>query len=283
MTGYALTGITREHALFFLHGIGANGKSTFLETISGIAGNYHTSAPMEVFMASHTDRHPTELAGLRGARLVTAVETEEGRRWAESRIKALTGGDTISARFVRQDYFEFRPEFKLLICGNHKPSLRSVDEAMRRRLHMLPFTVTIPPEERDDQLGEKLKAEWGGILEWMIEGVVEWGRTGLQPPEIVREATETYLITEDTIATWIEERCNTGPHFVAGSTDLYRAWKAWCDVTGEFAGTQKRFSQGLEDRGFEKTRLIGGRQAFRGIGLATINDDESEARDSTAP
>jgi putative DNA primase/helicase len=154
--GYCLTGITREHALFFLFGTGANGKSVFLGTVAGILGDYHRTAPIETFTVSLGDRHPTELAMLRGARLVTAIETEEGRRWAESRIKALTGGDRVAARFMRQDFFEFTPQFKLQVAGNHKPGLRSVDEAMRRRLHLLPFTVTIPPAERDPSLAEKL-------------------------------------------------------------------------------------------------------------------------------
>src|SRR5262249_5550062 len=129
MLGYALTGCTTEHALFFLYGTGANGKSVLMSTVAGILGSYHQTAPIETFTASTTDRHPTELAGLRAARLVTDVETEEGRRWAESKIKMLTGGDKISARFMRQDFFEFTPQFKLVIAGNHKPGLRSVDEA----------------------------------------------------------------------------------------------------------------------------------------------------------
>ena len=158
-TKAALTGITREHALFFGHGTGANGKSVFVSTVAGMMGNYHRSAPIETLTASSSDRHPTDLAGLRGARLVTAVETEEGRRWAESKIKALTGGDMIAARFMRQDFFEYTPQFKLMIAGNHKPGLRSVDEAIRRRFHLIPFTVTIPPEERDLELGDKLKGE----------------------------------------------------------------------------------------------------------------------------
>jgi putative DNA primase/helicase len=154
MAGYCLTGSTREHALFFLYGTGANGKSVLLNTLSGILGDYARSAPIETFTASNVERHPTDLASLRGARLVMAVETEEGRRWAESRIKVLTGGDKIAARFMREDFFEFIPQFKLIIAGNHKPGLRSVDEAIRRRFHLVPFTVTIPEEERDETLTE---------------------------------------------------------------------------------------------------------------------------------
>jgi putative DNA primase/helicase len=128
------------------------------------AGDYHRTAPIETFTDSKNERHPTDLAGLRGARLVTAVETEEGRRWAESKIKALTGGDKVAARFMRQDFFEFAPQFKLLIAGNHKPGLRSVDEAIRRRLHLIPFAVTIPPSERDAELPGKLAGELPGTV-----------------------------------------------------------------------------------------------------------------------
>ncbi len=138
--------------------------------ITGIAGDYHTAAAIETFTASKQEHHPTELAGLRGARLVTSVETEEGRRWAESKIKALIGGDKIAARFMRQDFFQFTPTFKLVIAGNHKPGLRSVDEAIRRRFHLIPFNVTIPLAERDSELGERLRDEWPGILAWMIDG-----------------------------------------------------------------------------------------------------------------
>src|ERR1700677_5153855 len=205
--GYGLTGITREHALFFGYGTGANGKSVLLSTAAGILGEYNKTAPIETFAATNGDRHPTDLASLRGARLVTATETEEGRRWAESRIKQLTGGDTVAARFMRQDFFEYRPAFKLIIAGNHKPSLRSVDEAIRRRFHLIPFAVTIPLEERDGELTEKLKAEWPGILAWMIEGALQWQTEGLGTPKAVREATEAYLEAEDAIAAWIDDKC----------------------------------------------------------------------------
>lgn len=137
MAGYFLTGCTKEHALFFCYGTGGNGKSVFINTISGILAEYAATSPMETFTASASERHPTDLAGLRGARLVTAQETEEGRYWAESRIKSITGGDSVSARFMRQDYFTYTPQFKLLIGGNHKPVLRNVDEAIGRRLHLI--------------------------------------------------------------------------------------------------------------------------------------------------
>ena len=266
VAGYGLTGLTREHALFFAYGTGANGKSVFLNTLAGALGDYHKTAPMETFIASHTDRHPTELAALRGARLVTATEIEEGRRWAESKIKALTGGDPISARFMRQDFFEFIPQFKLLIAGNHKPRLRNVDEAIRRRLHLLPFSITIPPDERDDRLAEKLKEEWPGILAWAIEGAAEWGMMGLRPPEAVRAATEQYLEAEDTLVRWVEECCHQGANFAATAGDLYRTWKTWCDNSGEYAGSQKGFTQNLEARGYARVRVgAASIRGFRGL------------------
>ena len=246
--GYSLTGLTQEHALFFAYGTGANGKSVLLSTAAGILGEYHRTAPIETFTASNSDRHPTDLAGLRGARLVTATETEEGRRWAESRIKQLTGGDTISARFMRQDFFDFCPSFKLVIAGNHRPSLRSVDEAIRRRFHLIPFAVKIPPKERDAELAEKLKAEWPGILNWMVEGCLKWQKERLRPPRAVLEATEAYLSAEDAIATWIDERCERDPNAWESSAALFASWSAWADAAGEPVGTQKKLTQALNDR-----------------------------------
>ena len=168
--GYCCTGLTVEHRFVFAYGTGANGKGTFLNTIAKIFGDYATVADMNTFLASHYERHPTDLAKLHGARLVVAQETQKGRSWDETKIKALTGGDRITARFMRQDYFDFEPTFKLFIVGNHKPRLRNVDEAMRRRLLLVPFTVQIPPAERDTGLPHKLEAEWPAILRWCLDG-----------------------------------------------------------------------------------------------------------------
>ncbi len=277
LLGYALTGSIQEHVMAFLYGTGANGKSVLLSTVSGIMGDYHRTAPIEAFTVTSGDRHPTEIAMLRGARLVTAVETEEGRRWAESRIKALTGGDPVTARFMHQDFFEFQPQFKLLIAGNHKPSLRSVDEAIRRRLHLVPFTVTIPIEERDKELPERLKDEWPGVLEWLIEGAVEWNENGLQPPQAVRSATEDYLVAEDALATWIEERTHVGPSYCDGSGNLFRSWRHWCEGAGEQPGSQKRFSENLQARGYVKEKGAKGRRQFQGIAVQPEEAGFSEA------
>jgi putative DNA primase/helicase len=269
--GYGLTGLTREHALFFAYGTGANGKSVLLSTVAGILGEYHRTAPIETFTATNADRHPTDLAGLRGARLVTATETEEGRRWNEPRIKQLTGGDTVAARFMRQDFFEYRPAFKLIIAGNHKPSLRSVDEAIRRRFHLIPFAVTIPAEERDGELTEKLKAEWPGILAWLIEGALEWQTEGLRPPKAVLDATEAYLSAEDATAAWIDDKCERDPSTWEQSSALFASWTSWAEQTGEFAGSMKRFAQTLEGRGFCRHKMNRG-QGFYGLRLRVDPD-----------
>jgi putative DNA primase/helicase len=252
--GYAITGLTQEHALFFAYGTGANGKSVLLSTIAGILGDYHRTAPMETFVASNGERHPTEIAGLRGARFVTATETEANRHWAEARIKQLTGGDMISARFMRQDFFEFRPTFKLLIAGNHMPSLNGVDESIRRRLHLIPFRVTIPVEERDAELPEKLKVEWPGILRWLIEGALEWQKMGLQPPKAVAEATEAYLSAEDAIGSWLAERCIVDVNEWTSSAALWASWSLWANLAGEPVGTQKSFVRNLMAREFAQMR-----------------------------
>jgi putative DNA primase/helicase len=257
IAGYGLTGSTREHALFFFYGTGANGKGTFLNTLTAILGDYAKVAGMDTFTESHTDRHPTELAMLRGARIVAAQETEEGRRWAESRIKALTGGDPITARFMRQDFFTYTPQFKLLIAGNHKPGLRNIDEAIRRRFHLLPFTVRIPPEARDPNLFDKLKEEWPAILGWALQGCLEWQAEGLNPPAAVIEATAEYFDDEDSFGRWLAECCVRDPMAHETTRDLYAAWTAWAERSGMSAGSEPKFRGALKARGLESKRLPG--------------------------
>lgn len=265
VAGYALTGSTREHALFFGYGTGANGKGTFLNTLTGILGGYAAVASMETFTASQFDRHPTDLAMLRGARLVAAQETEEGKRWAESRIKTLTGGDPITARFMKRDFFTYLPQFKLLITGNHKPGLRNVDEAIRRRLNLIPFEVKIPEAERDTDLSEKLKAEWSGILAWAIAGCLEWQRIGLAAPQAVRDATDEYLAAEDAVGQWLADCCDEAPALFDSSANLFASWRQWAERTAEHAGSQKRFGQGLAARGYKPGRGTRGESGYFGL------------------
>jgi putative DNA primase/helicase len=267
--GYALTGSTREHALFFLWGTGANGKGTFINAVTGVLADFHRIAPIETFIASHNERHPTDLAGLRGARLVTVNETEEGRRWAEAKIKMLTGGDLVSARFMRQDFFDYIPQFKLMIAGNHKPSLRTVDEAIRRRFNLIPFTVTIPPEQRDTQLGEKLRAEQPAILQWMIDGCLAWQKQGLAPPEAVTVATEAYLEAQDTFSDWFEECCARDANAWERAMTLFASWKGWAERSGQYVGDAKMFRARLEryDGIEHKPERDTKRAGFRGVRL----------------
>ena len=268
MVGYALTGSTQEHALFFLYGTGANGKSVFVNTLATILGDYATNAPMDTFMETRTDRHPTDMAGLRGARFVAAIETEQSKRWAESKLKNLTGGDKISARFMRQDFFEFFPQFKLFVAGNHKPAIRNIDEAMKRRLHLIPFTITVPPERRDKNLQQKLLAERDGILAWAVQGCLDWQRHGrLKPPQRVVDATEEYFEAEDALGRWLDERCVRETCAKSLTAELFNDWKQWAEAAGEFVGAQRRFSDQLITRGLEKWRNGMGVRGFQGIGL----------------
>ena len=272
VAGYSLTGSTKEHALFFSYGTGANGKGTFLNTLTAIMGGYATIAPMETFTASAHDRHPTDLAMLRGARLVSAQETEEGRRWAEAKVKAMTGGDPITARFMKQDFFTFTPTFKLFIAGNHKPGLRNVDEAIRRRFNLIPFEVRIPAEERDPDLAQKLRAEWPGILQWAIDGCLAWQRDGLKPPVVVTDATNEYFEAEDAMAAWLAECTVADKKLEYSSSALFASWKAWAEAAGEHAGSQKRFTQAMNGRGFESKRDGNNRASLSGVGLRAPRD-----------
>ena len=267
MAGYLLTGETREHALFFLYGTGSNGKSTFISTISNIVADYHRVVPMDALMWTRNERHTTELAGLAGARIASAIETGRGRNWDEPKVMMLTGGDKISARFMRQDFFDFTPQFKLLIAGNHKPGLRSVNEAVRRRLHLVPFTVTIPPEQRDQQLMQKLQAEWPGILAWMVAGCLEWQRTGLAPPQAVTAATDDYLVSQDIMAEFIEEYCEIDKQAHVESSTLFSLWKMFTEERGEKPGHQRAFNDAIEQKGHRRDRTRDKAWMFHGLRL----------------
>ena len=266
--GYGLTGDTREHALVFVFGDGGNGKSVFIRAVTSIMASYAAVASMDTFIASHGDRHSTDLAMLRGARLVTASETEEGRQWAESRIKQMTGGDAVSARFMRQDFFTFQPAFKLTIVGNHKPGLRSIDAAARRRFNLVPFIRT--PAKVDPELSNKLQAEAPGILRWMIDGCLDWQRNGLLRPASVVAATEHYFEGQDTLAAWMSEECDVEPgnkRLSQASAHLFAAWQTYSKNAGEDPGTKKAFADQLTRRGMEAARGHGGIRLYRGIQL----------------
>jgi putative DNA primase/helicase len=277
--GYCLTGITREHALVFVYGPGGNGKSVFLNVLAGILADYASAATIETFTASKYDRHLTEIAALRGVRAVTASETEKGRFWAETRVKQLTGGDRMRARFMRQDEFEFTPVLKLIVVGNHMPALHNVDEAMRRRFNVVPFTRT--PARPDDQLETKLKTEWPGILRWMIDGCLDWQASGLVRPVSVAAATEDYFAAQDVLAHWLDEVCDAEPGNTRKSApvgDLFRSWSAFAQQSGEEPGTRKAFTQELKNRYFIAKKGTRGVRMIVGLRLKPetgelFNDD----------
>jgi putative DNA primase/helicase len=267
--GYSLTGSIREHALGFIYGPGKNGKSVFANTVAGILNDYATVAPMDMLLATNNSRHPTELAMLRGQRLVTSAETEDGSAWAEAKIKQLTGGDQITARFMRQDFFTFSPNFKLLIVGNYKPTLRNVDEAMRRRINIIEFTRI--PALPDLTLEAKLrKEEWPGILRWMLDGCLDWLKEGLVRPQSVVKASEEYLASQDIFGQWLDDACDADAgnrSKVATSGALFESWRAYAILAGDNPGNAKRFADAMHKRGFEKHRGRAGVRQFLGVSL----------------
>jgi putative DNA primase/helicase len=264
--GYCLTGITREHALLFVYGDGGNGKGVYLNTFTSVLKDYAVTSAMETFTASNGDKHPTDLAMLCGARLVTASETEAGKAWAEARIKQMTGGDPITARFMRQDFFTYMPQFKLTIIGNHKPTLNNVDAAARRRFNIVPFTRK--PSAPDRQLGEKLMAEAPAILQWMIEGCLDWQKNELIRAACVIEATEEYFSDQEVFPRWLEEECITHPGATISeaSSVLYRSWSEYARSVGAKPGAQADFKESMRRAGFTYRQTNTARQ-FCGIQL----------------
>jgi len=253
--GYTLTGRTEEEALFFVFGPGGAGKGVFVNTIADVLGTYAQAAAMSTFTHQRYENHPEELAVLKGARMVVASETEAGHAWTEARIKALTGNDKIRARFMRQDSFEFAPQFKLWIMGNHKPTLFSPDESIRRRFHIVQFLNVVADEDKDRELRKKLRAEWPGILQWAIDGCRLWLAHGLAPPAVVREATADYIAAEDVVGAWIDEELITDdPDAFTPSLQLFRSWLRYAKSLGEDVGSMKRLSQDLVAHGHKIKR-----------------------------
>ena len=268
--GYALTGMTNEHKLLFLYGSGRNGKSVFLNTLLWIWGDYARKAPAETFLNSHVERHSTDVAGLKGARLVMGSELPRGKTWDESVIKDLTGGDKLSARFMRQDFFDFVPQLTLMIAGNTQPSFRGVDEAIRSRVVMVPFTVTIPPEKRDTALQDKLKAEGPAILRWCIEGADQWQRRGLDVPASVAAASAEYFDSEDTVGQFLEAEVDCVEGSFEKSADLHQRFTQWIEKQGMAAWTQNTLIKELRGRGFSDAKSNGHR-GLKGLRLRWVS------------
>lgn len=269
--GYALTGDTREQCFFIFWGAGANGKSTMLNTVRHIMGTYARHTPTETLLAKNRNGEiPTDVARLDGPRFVTASEIDKGQRLAESLVKALTGQDTVAARFLYGEYFDFQPKFKLFLSTNNKPVIRGVDPAIWRRIMFVPFLVQIRPEEQDKELPEKLKLEASGILTWMVEGCQAWIKHGLMVPSDVREAVAAYRAEMDVLLEFLEDCCIQGPGLSATAKDLYDAYWEHCEEQGIREGErmkQRTFGLALTERGFIKDKGARGQRIWRGLAL----------------
>ena len=256
--GYSLTGSTREQCLFMLYGCGANGKTTFLEAISDVLAGYAQRTPTDTLLAKDTSGISNDIARLKGARFVVASEVEEGRKMAESLVKQMTGGEKMTARFMRAEYFEFKPHFKLWIGTNHKPVIRGTDHAIWRRIKLIPFNVTIPEPERDKELPNKLRKEKAGILNWAVMGCMDWLKDGLGEPEEVVKATGEYRSEMDVLTRFISDCCVTNTQKCTKSSELYRKYTEWSKDNGEFTLSQTKFSTRMQEKGFSKIRTSRG-------------------------
>ncbi len=264
LCGYSLTGDVSEQILPILYGTGANGKSSFLETLMAVLGtDYAIKAPNGLLVARRGNHHPTELTVLHGRRLVAAVETEDGSQLAESTIKELTGSDTITARRMHENFWQFTPSHKLWLATNHRPSVRGTDHAIWRRLRLIPFSVTIPEAERDLKLLDKLKNELPGILRWCVEGCLDWQSHGLATPATIRDATASYRDDEDQLASFIKDCCVSSEDAKTSAHDLLKAYHRFA---GDKEMNSKRLGLALTECGIGRTH-VQGRVWRTGIGL----------------
>lgn len=266
--GWAITGDMSEQVMFILYGSGANGKSTFLNTLMEIMGDYAMSTPTATFMNKHGEGISNDIARLRGTRFVTTVEAEEGKRMSEPLIKQITGQDVMTARFLYGEYFDFLPTFKIFMATNHKPVIKGNDHGIWRRIKLIPFMVTIPYEERDPNLMQKLRAEREGILNWMVDGCLLWQKERLGEPEAVRIATDEYQEEMDDIGTFIQECCILDPtgYLRVVSSVLYKAYLDWCEKNSERPYAQRMFGIHLQNIGVKKDRTRTARY-WTGIGM----------------
>ncbi len=268
--GYSLTGDTSEQCFHVCHGSGSNGKSTIFNVLARLAGDYGQQADFSTFLERRSEGPRNDVARLSGARLVRSSEVGENKRFNEDLIKALTGEEVVTARFLYSEDFEFLPQFKLWLAANHKPVIRGTDYAIWRRVRLIPFEVTILPEQRDQDLPAKLKAEMPGILRWAVEGCQMWLEGGLRPPERVLSATAGYKAESDVLAAFLEENCDIDPSFSEQGSRLYTAYKRWADENGEHVMTNTRFGRELGDRGYSVSRTVHGKVRH---GLQLHSDD----------
>ncbi|HUZ53631.1 MAG TPA: phage/plasmid primase, P4 family [Streptosporangiaceae bacterium] len=272
LLGHALEGRVVSHILPIFHGAGANGKGTLTGAVLATLGDYADAADPELLTARTFDAHPTGTADLYGLRVAVLHESDHGRRLAEGTVKRLTGGDRLEARRMREDFWSFEPSHTFLMLTNHKPVIGGTDEGIWRRLRLVPWDVVIPPEDRDEELGDRLALELDAVLAWLAEGYRDWHARGLADPDAVTQATDAYRAESDVLSRFVADRCLTGPHFRIRSSELFAAWSRWCGAEGEEPGTQTGFSIALVNRGLGKKSTNVG-MVWQGIGLAGEDDD----------
>jgi putative DNA primase/helicase len=267
--GYTLTGDTGEEKLFFIHGGQAAGKSTFIEAVKTALGDYAATADFETFLRGREKSIRNDVARLAGRRMVLSLEVDEGRRLAEGLVKSLTGGDTVAARFLNKEFFEFRPEFKLWLVANHKPRASAGDGALWRRVLLVPFIVSLPEEERDPRVKRVLTQDLEvreAILAWAVQGALEWRARGLAVPGAVRDATAAYREECDELAGFFDDRCEFGPEFEVPSAHLREECDAWCKANGLHPPDARALAAALMARGC-KAAKVGGKRGWRGVKL----------------
>lgn len=276
--GYALTGDVREQCLSFFVGDGSNGKSVLLDILLSIMGDYGLRGAPDLVLARYGEAHPTELADLEGRRLVVCSEIEQGRMWAESVIKRITGDTTITARRMKQDFFTFSATHKLIVAANTRPAVRGTDHGIWRRMRLIPWTVIIPDEEQDRELPNRLLAnEAPGILAWLVRGCLAWQRLGLGRSVAIEAATTAYRAEEDVLGRWIDDRCVLGETHWWSSEGLYKDYKTWCSEEGiDKPWTRRTWHarmcerDGIEDK---RTMLARGLQGIQLRGNAQLRHD----------
>jgi putative DNA primase/helicase len=265
--GYLLVGDTSDQSLHFLYGLGANGKSVFCEVLMRLLGDYAMAASPDMIMLRRHGGIPNDVARLRGIRAAMMNETSQGARFDEAKLKDLTGGDTLTARFLHQEFFDFHPTHRIVIRGNHKPAINGTDEGIWRRLRLVPFTVSIPPDEQDRDLLRKLEGELPGILNWALQGCREWQQDGLKPPPIIAEAVRQYREESDTLGRFIAETCDVRNLAQVKSSVLFKRYQEFCSAAGERWIASKDFPAEMQGRGFEHRRSTGGVRLLLGLEL----------------
>jgi putative DNA primase/helicase len=275
--GYSLTGDTREQCLFILWGNGANGKSTFLETIIRLLGTHAATTPFSTVMVQRNPGGPrNDLAALHGARLVKASEAEQKNVFAESTVKEITGGDTITARFLFKEHFSYKPSWKLWLSSNFRPDIRGTDDAIWRRIRLIPFTRQFTGTNKDARLREKLEAELPGILSWAVSGCMLWQNTGLKPARTVENATLEYRLESDQVGRFIKDRCQLQDSARTPAKLLYDGFLRWCVANHEKPLATNQFAAKLAERGFERKRGRNG-VGYIGVELVAVSTTDTPA------